>query len=170
MQYCIFTNDGENRWCKWIGASRLCHVDRFQCLKKIKSQRICLFASSRNANRKALSFLKNKPRIIVEPLPLVQNRYGLNQFGFEHDHYKYIGELTTMIFISTKRHAVILFNETKTNFIRNRMNNKYNQLYLDTKNTFLFGTEFKYVDINEIKKLINFIHIWTNLAMLHSMN
>ncbi len=52
-------------------------------LKKIKSQKIGLFATSRNENRTIVSFLKNKPRTMVEPLALVQNLYTLNQFGFQ---------------------------------------------------------------------------------------
>ncbi len=54
-----------------------------------KLQWICLFASSRNANCTTDSFLKNKPRTMVESLPLVQSRYALNQFGFLHNNYKY---------------------------------------------------------------------------------
>ncbi len=61
------------------------HFDRE--LKKIKSQKIGLFASSKNANRTTLSSLKNKPRTMVEALPLVQNRYKLNQFGFQCINY-----------------------------------------------------------------------------------
>eukprot|EP01084_Bolivina_argentea_P293548 504870_1 len=62
--------------------------------------------------------------------------------------YHHLDKLDLNYSISTKNKTIK--HETKT--IRNRMNNKYNQLYLDTKNTFLFGTEFKYVDINENKQ------------------